>query len=252
MLPISIDFIYFCVNRIVYTIIKKEEAMKKNVVIIALVLTIPNILLSAEKQYNQLVNVSADPIVRMNLAPASVIGTKGIDTKLKESLSQEQQKIIYGIEHPSYIKALYGFNNQVISQEDKDALRYMPKKIRKGLVVRVKKVEGSCCIAPNGSPNRRELSEQDFCAIHANKAWIPTAVASTPSGVGFFIKMMLGSCATAPWAPCAVPIIVGPPLCAAACAEGSNCAYHRCCAEDEIWYSNDNSQSDSESKEQND
>jgi len=215
--------------------------MKKNPMSIGLVLTISGILFSAEKGYN--------PLVKASFEPASVIGTKGIDVKVRQSLSKNQRKTIYGIEHPGCIRSLYGFNNQVISEKHKDALGGMPKEIRKGLIVRVKKIEGSCCINPRGAdcnPNKA-----NFFDLYANKAWVPAAVMSVPFGVSFLFKMLCGPIAIAPWAACTVPIILAPPACAAVSTEVGICTYHRCCVEDEIWYSNDNSESDSESEEQN-
>lgn len=222
----------------------------KNIMLIGLILTIPNILLSAEKEYKPLVDISTGTMVRANLAPASVIGNKGINTKVRESLSQENQKIIYDIEHPGCIKALYGFNSQVISKEHKDALSGMPKEIKKGLAVRVKKVEGSYYINPKGT--NRDTDKSKCCDVYSHRACIPTAGVSIPSGVAYLITMLCQPASIAQWAACAGPIIVVPPLCAAVSAEVGNCAYHRCCAEEEIWYSNDKSQSDSESEEQSD
>lgn len=218
---------------------KKKETMKKNLIIFMLVLAIPSVLFSAENNsYNQL--------VQLNLVPASIIGNKGIDAKVRDSLSEDHRKIIYDIEHPNCIRSLCGFNNQVISQAHKDALRDMPKEIREGLRIRVKKVRGSCFVDSEGG------APSEFCDLYAHKVFTPIAVASIPFGLGFLITMLTGPVATLPWALCTAPITIAPPLCAAICTEGCICGYHRCCAEDEIWYSNDNSESDSESKEQND
>ena len=125
-------------------------------------------------------------------------------------------------------------SDQVISYENVKILNKMPDSIKKGMEVKVLRVNNSCCINEPPIP----------IDAWAGRAALSTFVLSGLGGFAFCMSMFFTT--NCPWSYCMIPIAVVPPVCAAACGECSNCIYHRYCVEREIYKYDDSKEISSE------